>query len=520
MVFGILVLVLVLLDIGFGAQFAVPYPDAVVQGRTLANSNALLVQTLASVDKAYGPIQNRNAASGGQDPDECFFLQDPKGDFEETIYCGGALYYKGCVQGCGGEVDFIFGQHFKVVESKGTWVGMLISHPQTFSYSEVVSGDHLWRPDGVTGSVINHGGGRLEVDVPRTIPDKVGVLLLVGGTTFALLVFLLLFLTSPKPARYRPPAELPAVREAWDNLARLAFTPPVTPPSPVLLGARPGLSGGPQGGPAEAATPSTEEQDADDEALVTAAGPEVVPEAGIVLEPRALVLGPLGVEGWAEPPGRAKTTELAVYLALHSDRAVTAEHLRTVGWPYDPVRGDVALATVHQEVSRVRRCLGAQHLPEAKGGYQVVGVTSDWAEFGALVEASRHVAAPESTAYLRRALGLVRGGPFAEVAAKSYGWAFEEIIVAEMEAAIARAAHEMVERCLVAGEQSEAAWALRQGLLGCPKDVLLREDQLAVAATEGSAGVERAWRDVEKVLGPQAADSRLGEALKRARSRA
>jgi hypothetical protein len=249
------------------------------------------------------------------------------------------------------------------------------------------------------------------------------------------------------------------------------------------------------------------------------AEPEVVPEPDTVLEPRALVLGPLGVEGWAEPPARAKTTELAVYLALHSGRPVTAEHLRTVGWPYDRERGDVALATVHQEVSRVRRCLGAQHLPEAKGGYQVVGVTSDWAEFQALVEVSRHVDAPESTAYLRRALFLIRGAPFAEVAAKSYGWAFEEIIVAEMEAGIARAAHEMVERCLLAGEQGEAAWALRQGLLGCPKDVLLREDQLAVAATEGSAGVERAWRDVEKVLGPQAADSRLGEALKRARSR-
>jgi len=163
-----------------------------------------------------------------------------------------------------------------------------------------------------------------------------------------------------------------------------------------------------------------------------------VPEAETVLEPRALVLGPLGVEGWAEPPARAKTTELAVYLALHSGRPVTAEHLRTVGWPYDRERGDVALATVHQEVSRVRRCLGAQHLPEAKGGYQVVGVTSDWAEFQALVEVSRHVDAPESTAYLRRALFLIRGAPFAEVAAKSYGWAFEEIIVAEMEAGIAR----------------------------------------------------------------------------------
>ena len=416
-----------------------PYPDAVVQGRAVSNSNALLVQALASVDKAYGPIQNRNAGSDGEDPDECFFLQDAKGDFEETIYCGGALYYKGCAQGCGGEVDFIFGQRFKVIESKGTWVGILISHPQTFSYSQVVSGDHLWRPDGVSGSVINHGGGRLEVDVPKTISNKVGLLLVVVGTTFALLVFVLLFLLSPRPARYRPPAGLPAVREAWDNLGRLAFTPPLIPPSPVLLGARPGLSWGPQAAPAEAGTTSAEEQYADDKAFVMVpAEPEAVPEAETVLEPRALVLGPLGVEGWAEPPARAKTTELAVYLALHSGRPVTAEHLRTVGWPYDRERGDVALATVHQEVSRVRRCLGAQHLPEAKGGYQVVGVTSDWAEFQALVEVSRHVDAPESTAYLRRALFLIRGAPFAEVAAKSYGWAFEEIIVAEMEAGIAR----------------------------------------------------------------------------------
>ncbi len=63
MVFGISIIVLVLLDIGFGAELAVPYPEAVVQGRTLANSSALLVQALASVDKAYGPIQNQRARS-------------------------------------------------------------------------------------------------------------------------------------------------------------------------------------------------------------------------------------------------------------------------------------------------------------------------------------------------------------------------------------------------------------------------------------------------------------------------
>ena len=161
------------------------------------------------------------------------------------------------------------------------------------------------------------------------------------------------------------------------------------------------------------------------------------------------VLGPLEVTGWAEPPTRGKTTELLVYLATHPGRPVPAERLRTSVWPYDPERADVALATVHQEISRLRRCLGTERFPEAKGGYQLAeSVVCDWARFEALVEASRALPELPGTDVLAEALALVRGEPFQDVGAKSYSWAFEEVLVARIEAAVADAAHLMAQRCL------------------------------------------------------------------------
>jgi len=233
------------------------------------------------------------------------------------------------------------------------------------------------------------------------------------------------------------------------------------------------------------------------------------------------VLGRIQVDGWVEQPTRAKTTELAVYLALHADHPVAAERLRTVMWPYDPARGDVALATVHQEISRLRRCLGPERFPESRGGYQFADtVSSDWGDFETLTEASRATGQAQSIDYLRRALMLVRGEPFAEVAPKAYGWAFDEVIVAQMEATISGAAHVMAERCLAMGNGGDAAWAVRQGLLAVPRDERLREDQLTVAAGEGGPGLDRAWREVQRVLGHQPDESPLGVAFRRLRSAA
>ncbi len=181
----------------------------------------------------------------------------------------------------------------------------------------------------------------------------------------------------------------------------------------------------------------------------------------------------------------------------------------------------VALATVHQEISRLRRCLGPEQFPEAKGGYQLAGtVSSDWGDFEALTEASRAVGQAESIDYLRRALSLVRGEPFAEVAPKAYGWAFDEVIVAQMETAIAGTAHVMAERCLAMGKGADAAWAVRQGLLAVPRDERLREDQLVAAAGEGGQGTGPGVARGPACARRQSDESSLGVAFRRLRSAA
>jgi DNA-binding SARP family transcriptional activator len=233
------------------------------------------------------------------------------------------------------------------------------------------------------------------------------------------------------------------------------------------------------------------------------------------------VLGPLEVTGWAEPPTRGKVTELLVYLATHPGRPVPAERLRTSVWPYDPERADVALATVHQEISRLRRCLGPQRFPEARGGYQLAeSVVCDWARFEALVEAARALPELPGTDVLAEALALVRGEPFQDVGAKSYSWAFEEVLVARIEAAVSDAAHLMAQRCLGAGRLIDANWAVRQGLLANPRDEMMHTDALALAAAgEGRAGLDRAWREVQRVMGPQDQRSALLATYQRLRSR-
>jgi DNA-binding SARP family transcriptional activator len=488
---------------------------AVVDGHPLANDAALLTQALAVVDKAYGGsiglLQTASDDSYDTAPAGCYFLRDANGTFGHMVTCGGALLGHGCAQGCGGEVDFILAVPFRVERGRGGWVGALDGRPVTLERSQVVSGDRLWRPDGEVGTITNHGKGMLETEFGQAQPlaplaGGAGVLVAFG----ALAVGVMLVVT-PRPHR-APTGQSASAKQAWDALARSAFAPPVTPPSPVLV-VRPPAPPEPALPPA----PAPGKPAGPDEPAPLTPPPPTEPAGDAVHNARVNVLGPVEVTGWAEEPTRAKTTELAAYLALHTERPVAAERLRTVMWPYDPAKGDVALATVHQEVSRLRRCLGAGNFAEAKGGYQFAGsVSSDWGEFQALVEASRAVDEAKSTGYLRQALSLVRGEPFAEVAPRAYGWAFDEVLAASMEAAVAATAHAMAERSLATGRRADAAWAVRQGLRGAPRDELVRGDQLTVAAaTEGRAGLGRAWEDLQRVLGTQPEGSPLAVVFRR-----
>ena len=230
------------------------------------------------------------------------------------------------------------------------------------------------------------------------------------------------------------------------------------------------------------------------------------------------VLGPPQAEGWAEPPTRQKTTELLVYLALHRERPVSTEKLRAALWPYQPGKPDVSPGTVHQELSRLRRCLGAEHFPEAKGGYQLAeSVETDWERFQAFCEAATALPEEKSTEVLKEALALVRGQPF-EGAGKGYGWAFDEVLVATIEMAVAKAAHLASARCLAFGRLDEAEWAVAQALRAGPGDEQVWEDKLAVAAARGGwAALDRAFKDAERACGPQPPGTVLFDAYQRLR---
>lgn len=96
--------------------------------------------------------------------------------------------------------------------------------------------------------------------------------------------------------------------------------------------------------------------------------------------------------------------------------------------------------------------------------------------------------------------------------AGTYGWAWDELLVAQMEALITEVAHRMSEDCLRAGQARLADWAASRGLLAVPAEETLLADRLnAAVAMGGRGGLDRAWRDVRSVLGEQADSGPLAE---------
>jgi hypothetical protein len=212
------------------------------------------------------------------------------------------------------------------------------------------------------------------------------------------------------------------------------------------------------------------------------------------------VLGPVEVIGWLVMPDRAIVTELVCFLALHQGRPISGEELRAALRP-DPEH-EAGAKSLRTYMSLARSALGSDILPAGTGaGYGLrPGVQTDWDRFLTLSGPSADAAA------LRRALELVRGRPFAGVAANTYGWVFSELLVSEMEVAIASASRRLTELALASGDPNVALWATRQGLLGVSGDLGLWEIHLSTAARVSPDAFARACRDAEAALGADAAD--------------
>ncbi len=209
------------------------------------------------------------------------------------------------------------------------------------------------------------------------------------------------------------------------------------------------------------------------------------------------------VEPELPPSKRNVVLELACYLALHRRRAVTTEELQ-IALSGDDDGPETSRKSVRTYVSELRRWVGSDYVPSARGsGYRLAdSVTSDWAEFLSLVQ-RRFEDPDEEISALAKAINLVRGRPFSGT---KYKWVDSELLVSEMEVAIADAARRL--GAIVAGRGDAAPFAFvagRRAVLACPYDLGLWEMALEGAAGWDSDELAKTWHLARVTLGDDVA---------------
>lgn len=211
------------------------------------------------------------------------------------------------------------------------------------------------------------------------------------------------------------------------------------------------------------------------------------------------MIGPVEVAGWDAPEGRElQLQELLSYLVLHRERPVRGGVLRLALRPDEA--DEISEETLHTYVSRLRRAISQDRFPRAtRAGYRLAdAVTSDWDRF-------QQLAGPDAErASLERALSLVRGRPFAGVPEGAFGWVHAELLVSEIEVAVARAAKRCAAMASDVGDHEGAGLAVRQGLMCAPYDYELWALHLSLAARRGPGALARARKEAEADVGEDA----------------
>jgi DNA-binding SARP family transcriptional activator len=215
------------------------------------------------------------------------------------------------------------------------------------------------------------------------------------------------------------------------------------------------------------------------------------------------VLGTVEVEG-AGDFKRAKSRELAVYLAMHPHGVGEAE-LDEALWPSE--RGRVVPASTRDStVSVARTALGGpERLRPAQGQgrekrYQVSSeVGSDFATFCALHREARATGTVEP---LCAALTLVRGRPFEGVlSGRTFTWVHTEGHARHVESEVGDAADLAATMFLEQGRPLDARWAARRGLTADPLCERLWVRLMQAADDLGeSHEIERLMDDLNIVL--------------------
>ena len=336
------------------------------------------------------------------------------------------------------------------------WTGF---HPD--EGSEEVPGVADGVTDGGADSVTDGGAdGVAEDDDPFLIPVLASLARSTGGaapasaTSVPLLDFDLLAPGPPGGAGEqtgpRPPSLLPVLSAGYRSVVAVPATP------------------------AAAATPAA--------------------PAHAVFPPRVLLLGPVRVIGAngatpADPADLGRLTAVAALLATHPEPDPRLLDAVLDPVPYATDRLMAARSAPQARVaavSRLREWLGAG--PD--GGPWLPGpawrlhhaVSCDWTDFQELYRRGMNARGPAEDAALRRALDLVRGGPFSG-AHQLYPWA--EPFRQDMVSAVLDASHELAKRCFTAGDLPGCEAALHRGLAAVPEAEILHRGLIRLYATAG-----------------------------------
>ncbi|MFZ4585336.1 MAG: LysM peptidoglycan-binding domain-containing protein [Acidimicrobiia bacterium] len=197
-----------------------------------------------------------------------------------------------------------------------------------------------------------------------------------------------------------------------------------------------------------------------------------------------------------------RSTEFVAFLACQHD-GVREERIKTALWP-DSLP---AASSWTNRVSKVRKGLGVDrkgelNLPHiAPGGRYALGdhVVSDLHRVRGRLEAARKQESAVSMQTLEDALDLVRGIPFGS--ARGYDWAFAHGLVADAEAVVVDAGHELAQRALASGDWARALKACERASRVAPaSEILARDRMLAFDQAGDPTGVEAVMRDLCAVL--------------------
>ena len=163
---------------------------------------------------------------------------------------------------------------------------------------------------------------------------------------------------------------------------------------------------------------------------------------------------------------------LLFFLVYHDGHHMSAEQILLAMRPNAGADGDLSRKTMHNNLSKLRRLIGSEHLPDAitAGGYLVAGVGSDWATFRRLTRRADTIGGEQAVRLRTEALGLVRGQPFDSASGDLFEWVDEEHLRTAIASAIATCALRLGDDHIAAEAFDAAEAAARSGLVGAKDD--------------------------------------------------